>query len=115
MTSFSHLHPRGSTSKLITSHGVFQSPQCIPLVPTGEILTDKDRIGKYFVQDSQGGKGGARKGSRQEGRKKSTVKGSVKGDKDPRPPDTPVEWDILGLTLHYIAMEQAGLMERCHN
>lgn len=30
-------------------------PQCIPLIPTatGNILTDKDRIGKYFVQDSQ--------------------------------------------------------------
>lgn len=37
------------------SHGVFQSPQCIPFSPTaaGEILTDKDRIGKYLVQDSK--------------------------------------------------------------
>lgn len=70
------------------SHRVFQ---CIPLIPTasGKILTDKDRIGKREEQ----GRGGM---STQEG-EKNTMKGSVKVDKDLRLPDTPVEWDILGL------------------
>lgn len=90
-----HLSPRGSTLKLKMSHWVPQNPQCMQCIPTaaGKMLTDRDRIGKHFVQDPQQAE---REGQERVGcERKRGKKNNLLNYQTPR--------------------GQPSLMERCHN